>query len=379
MGNMKKRICFVVSSAVTVNAFLKNHIFTLSKEYDIYLVGNFNDVEIEDLRFYNLKDIQSVKIFRKITIFYDFIALIKLFFLFKKHNFDAVHSFTPKAGLLSMLASYFAKIQIRIHIFTGQVWATEVGIKKLLLKLFDWLIVILATHILVDSTGQLNYLVQENIINYGKATVLGKGSISGVDTNLFISSLENKIKFKTELGLTESDIIILFLGRINRDKGILDLVKSFKILNQEFKNIHLLVVGFDEENLIGNLKNEMEYKNFIFVGPVLDPVQYYQVADIFCLPSYREGFGTSIIEASSCQLPIVCSDIYGLSDSIINGITGEKHLVGNYLALYEVLKKFVEDKELRDQIGFNGRMFVDSNFNRQLVSDSWRAFYAKIL
>lgn len=376
---MKKRICFVVSSAITVNAFLKNHIATLSKEYDIYLVGNFNDVEIGDLRSYNLKEVRPVKIFRKITIFYDLLALSELFFLFKKFNFDAVHSFTPKAGLLSMLASYFAKTPVRIHIFTGQVWATEVGLRKFLLKLFDWLIVIFASHILVDSTGQLNYLVQENIIKHGKATVLGKGSISGVDTNLFKSSLENKIKFKAELGLTESDIIILFLGRINLDKGILDLVKSFKILNQKFKNTHLLVVGFDEENLIVTLKDEIQYGNFTYAGSVLDPIKYYQVADIFCLPSYREGFGTSIIEASSCQLPIVCSDIYGLSDSMINGITGEKHVVGNYLDLYKVLRKFVENKELRDQMGLNGRMFVDSNFNKQLVSDSWEAFYSKIL
>uniref|UniRef100_UPI004048A26A glycosyltransferase n=1 Tax=Algoriphagus sp. TaxID=1872435 RepID=UPI004048A26A len=376
---MKKRICFVVSSAITVKAFLKNHIFILSKEYDIYMVGNFNDLEIGELRLFNLKEVQPVKIFRKITLFYDLIALVNLFSLFKKYNFDAVHSFTPKAGLLSMLASYFAKIPVRIHIFTGQVWATEVGLRKFFLKFFDGLIVFFATHILVDSTGQLNFLVQENIIKYGKATVLGKGSISGVDTNLFKSSIENKIKFKAELGLTESDIIILFLGRINRDKGILDLVKSFKILNKEFKNTHLLVVGFDEENLIVTLKDEMEYDNFVYVGPVLDPIQYYQVADIFCLPSYREGFGTSIIEASSCQLPIVCSDIYGLSDSIINGRTGEKHLVGDYLSLYEALRKFVENKELRDQIGLNGRIFVDSNFNMQLVSNSWEAFYAKIL
>lgn len=379
MSNMKKRICFVVSSAITVNAFLKNHISTLSKEYDIYLVGNFNDVEVGELRSYNLKEVKPVKVFRKITVFYDLIALSELFFIFKKYNFDAVHSFTPKAGLLSMLASYLTKTPVRIHIFTGQVWATEVGVRKFLLKFFDWLIAIFASHILVDSTGQLNYLVQENIIKHGKAIVLGKGSISGVDTNLFKASLENKIKFKADLGLTESDIIILFLGRINRDKGILDLVKSFKMLNQKFKNTHLLVVGFDEENLIATLKDEIQYGNFTYAGPVLDPIQYYQVADIFCLPSYREGFGTSIIEASSCQLPIVCSDIYGLSDSIINGITGEKHVVGNYLALYEVLRKFVENKELRVHMGLNGRMFVDSNFNKQQVSDSWEAFYSKIL
>ena len=376
---MKKRICFVVSSAATVKSFLKYHIFTLSKVYDIYLVGNFNDEDLDDLGLYNLRKIKTIKIYRKINLFYDLLALIKLYLFFKKYNFDAVHSVTPKSGLLSMAASYFAKTHFRIHIFTGQVWATEVGFRRIILKLCDRLIVLFSTHILVDSAGQLNYLVQENIVEYEKALVLGRGSISGVDICLFKSSAENKMKFKFELGLTESDIIILFLGRINRDKGIFDLVKSFKILNREFKNTHLLLVGADEENLILSLKQELRFANFIYVGPVLDPIKYYQAADIFCLPSFREGFGTSIIEASSCQLPIVCSDIYGLGDAIIDGTTGSRHAVGNHLALYNQLKVLVENKDLRHQMGLNGRIYVESNFNKQFVSNLWEKFYNELL
>lgn len=373
---MKKKICFVVSAPVTAKAFLVKHFEYLSKEFDITLVANYETQTDFEIPF--IKNTKHIAIHRSISPIKDFMAVISLYFYFKKQSFDAVHSVTPKAGLLAMMASWMSRTPIRIHIFTGQVWHTQNGFKKHFLKFLDKLIVFFATHILVDGQSQRQFLIDNKIITNKNSQVLGKGSISGVDVQKFNPSSEIRNTFRKKLNFKDDDVVFSFLGRMNTDKGILDLAKAFQLLNADFSNVKLLLIGFDEENMQEKIR-EMHTENIIYFGPTPKPQEVLQAADVFCLPSYREGFGTCVIEASLLELPIICSDTYGLAETIVENKTGLRHEVKNVNQLYNQMKLLTQNEVTRTFLGKNGRQYVLEHFSADEISSLWLEFYKNIL
>ena len=377
---MKKKICFVVSSVMTAKFFLRYHIEKLSNDYDIYLVGNFSEEDIKSIAYFKLTGIKSIGIERNISIIKD-INSIKIFVSYiKEMKFDAIHSLAPKAGLISAISSRIVGTKNRIHIFTGQVWHTKKGLFKFLLKQLDKLIVLLNTKVLVDSHSQREYLINEGVVNEKNSLVLGNGSISGVDLNRFYPNKIFKKKLRKELNIPSDAVVFLFMGRINKDKGIFDLAYSFKELLATNENIFLLVVGYDEGGCIEKIKDIVRNnKCFRYYGSTDFPENLIHAGDVFCLPSYREGFGTSIIEASICELAIICSDTYGLRDTIINNETGLRHEVGNITQLTSKMKLLASDPKLIKKLGDNGNKYVNDNFLADFVSAEWLKFYNRIL
>lgn len=373
---MKKKICFVVSAPITAKAFLIKHFEYLSKEFDITLVANFETQADFEVPF--VTNTKHIAIHRSINPLKDFLALIQLYFFFKKESFQVVHSVTPKAGLLAMTAAWVSRIPIRIHIFTGQVWHTQSGFKKQFLKFLDRLLVVFTTHILVDGQSQRQFLITNKIITDKNSKVLGKGSISGVDVQKFHPSSAIRNLYRTQLNFQNNDVVFAFLGRMNTDKGILDLAKAFQKLHADFPNVKLLLIGFDEENMQEKIR-EMQTENIIYFGPTPKPQEVLQAADVFCLPSYREGFGTSVIEASLLELPIICSDTYGLAETIIENKTGLRHEVKNVAQLYNQMKLLVQNEETRTVLGKNGRQYVLEHFSADEISLQWLTFYEDIL
>lgn len=289
-----------------------------------------------------------------------------------------VHSVTPKAGLLAMTAAWVSRIPIRIHIFTGQVWHTQSGLKKQFLKFLDRLLVWFTTHILVDGQSQRQFLIANKIITDKNSKVLGKGSISGVDVQKFHPSSVIRNLYRAQLNFQNNDIVFAFLGRMNTDKGILDLAKAFQKLHADFLNVKLLLIGFDEEQMQDKIR-QIQTENIIYFGPTPKPQEVLQAADVFCLPSYREGFGTSVIEASLLELPIICSDTYGLAETIIENKTGLRHEVKNVDQLYNQMKLLVQNEETRTVLGKNGRQYVLEHFSADEISLQWLTFYEDIL
>lgn len=373
---MKKKICFVVSAPITAKAFLIKHFEYLSKEFDITLVANFETQADFEILF--VKNTKHIAIHRSINPLKDFLALIQLYFFFKKESFHVVHSVTPKAGLLAMTAAWISRIPIRIHIFTGQVWHTQLGLKKQFLKFLDKLLVLFTTHILVDGQSQRQFLITNKIITDKNSKVLGKGSISGVDVQKFNPSSEIRNLYRAQLNFQNNDIVFAFLGRMNTDKGILDLAKAFQKLHADFPNVKLLLIGFDEEQMQEKIR-QIQIENIIYFGPTPKPQEVLQAADVFCLPSYREGFGTSVIEASLLELPIICSDTYGLAETIIENKTGLRHEVKNVDQLYNQMKLLVQNEETRTVLGKNGRQYVLEHFSADEISLQWLTFYKDIL
>lgn len=377
---IKKKICFVVSTPVTAKAFLKNHVNALSEAFEVFLVANFEGFTEVKLEGFNFTEIKDIPIERGINLKKDLEAFFKLKKYFKAMEFDVIHTVTPKAGLLGIMAGDFAGISVRVHIFTGQVWHTKTGLFKKLLIYMDKKIVARSTHILVDGESQRQFLIENNIIKTSNSLVLGRGSISGVDSNRFTPDSAVRFKVRKELDIKSDDVVFMFLGRMNIDKGILELGKAFELLSSRISNCKLLLVGADEELMLPKLSKIIcNEGNLIYHGATNQPERYLQACDVFCLPSHREGFGTSIIEASLLEKPIICSDTYGLMETIIDNETGIRHKVRDVQSLTNAMEILSNDQELRMRLGKKGREYILQNFTAQQITQEWVAFYKNIL
>ena len=340
---MKKKICFVTAIPRTANSFLRDHIAALSKEYDVYLAGNIKgDEEVEGLV---LAGWYKIDIERSISIWKDLKSIFAARRLFKKEKFDAVHSVTPKAGMVTAIAGKMAGVKHRTHIFTGQVWCTRTGIMRKLLKSIDKIITRLDNHILVDGKSQRAFLIKEGVLKEGQAEVFLHGSISGVNSVRFVPDTTARDRIRNQIGLKEGVLCYIFLGRLNHDKGIGELYVAYNKLATEQKNIFLLLVGMDEEGYITRLpeyKNIKDGENFHYYGLTPEPEKVLNAGDVFVLPTYREGFGTSVLEAACIGLPSICSDAYGVQDAFIDGETGLRCKVGDVESLYQCMRKMDE-------------------------------------
>ncbi|POY38092.1 hypothetical protein C3L50_12515 [Flavobacterium alvei] len=371
---MRKKICFIVATPNFANIYLKKHFEYLSEHYDVYLVSNFNGYSSFFSAFNYIKGVENLDFERKISIFKDVKALLTFRSFLKKNKFDAIHSATPKAGLIGAFAAKLAGIKIRTHIFTGQVWYTQKGFFKWLLKNIDRFIVLCSTDILVDGISQRQFLIDNGIINTTNSQVLGKGSISGVDVQKFIPNAIIAQNFRNQFNFKD-EVVFMYLGRLNVDKGLLDLVAAFLKLNGKYPNTRLVFVGPDEEMMQQKIDKLGNYcPSIFFSGATTAPQDILQMADVFCLPSYREGFGSSIIEASLLEKPIICSDTYGVKDSIIENETGFRHKVKDVDSIFEQMQKLM-DQEVREKMGKSGRAYVLSNFSAELISQEWLNYY----
>lgn len=378
MGRRPK-VCIIVSIEMIINAFMLNHIRTLEKHYDIYIVLNTQDVLFLRDKKVNATII-PLSIQRKISPYQDLIVLFKLLKILKKNKFDIIHSVTPKAGLLSTISGKLAGVRFRIHTFTGQVWVSKRGSMKRLLKLMDKCIAKLATHIIVDSPSQKKFLISENVISENKALVLGRGSISGVDLNRFKLNSVIRQSIRDDYGFSEEEFVILFLGRVTLDKGIFDLIEAYKRLRTKFTHIRLMVVGPDEENLVEHLIKQYNLDQQVkFIGYTDFPEQYMMASDLLCLPSYREGFGNVIIEAAAVSIPAVGSNIYGISDAIEEQNTGLLFEPGNIEDLVDKLEILITNPELRENMGQNARRRVEAHFSKEAITLQLLNFYKEQL
>ncbi len=373
---MKKKICFIVASPLTAEAFLSKHFEYLSPLFDIYLVADFGGHPYQNPF---VKGIKSIPIKRNISISSDLRALSTLRKYLKEMRFDAVHTVTPKAGLLGTLAGKWAGVKVRTHIFTGQVWHTKTGIFKQVLKTLDKIIVGAATHILVDGQSQRQFLIKNNIVTEKNSAVLGKGSISGVDVTRFVPDAATRQQARAGLKMSDQ-VIFMFLGRMNRDKGLLDLARAFAIHHRQFPDSRLVLVGPDEEGITPAIREICSScaDAVVFYGSTNKPFEILQAADVFCLPSYREGFGTSVIEASLLELPVISSDTYGLMETIVEGSTGLRHRVGDAAGIAHRMSELM-DPALRQTMGKNGRQYVLDHFSAEMISSQWVNFYKRIL
>lgn len=375
----RKKICFVFARPGVANGFLREPIKKLSKEFDVYLASNFEGKPIEfELP---IKGYFDFPIQRKPSIANELKTLWMLYRFFKKERFFAVHSQAINASLLNSIAGWLAGVPHRLRIFTGQVWYTMSGARRWFYRMLDRITIRLSTELLVDGCPQRQYLIDEKILKEGQATVLAKGSISGVDVDRFAPSDSDRTKEREELGIDAEKIVYTFMGRLKRDKGLFEILSAFNRMAEEKSNAYLLLFGNDEGNVMSHLSeypNIKDGENFCYYGLTHKPEKSLQAADVFLLPSYREGFGVSAIEAACLGLPVICSDTYGMGETMVDNVTGLRCKVGDVDTLYQSMLHLYEDEQLRKKMGAAGRERVLRDFSSEYVSDEWLSFYKNL-
>jgi len=379
MNAPMKKICLITSAELIVHFFLIEPLRVLSREYDVSLIVKTDNKRFLDDYGLNVRVI-PVDIEREIRPLADLRALFRLIVLFRREKFAAVHSIAPKAGLLAMLAGVLTGRCVRIHTLIGQVWATRRGLARFILKNIDRLTARLATHLLADSQSQAVFVLGEGVVQAEKIRVLGDGSIAGVDVQRFKPDMQARLAIRTELNTPVQAKVVLFIGRLKKDKGVLDLAHAFAMLDDPQGMIWLWIVGPDEDALGDEIESicEKQRGRLCLHGYTRHAERYMAAADVFCLPSYREGFGVTTLEAAACGLPSVGSRIYGITDAIQDGKTGLLNEAGNVPELAKNLHKLLADETLRMQLGEAAYQRVLRDFSCVRVTGLWLEFYQSL-
>lgn len=376
----KVRICVVCATPLTIHFFFKRHIEELASFSEVDLLVNLANEKFTPEIELPVKVVEF-PITRQINLISD----IKVLLILTKHlilnKYDLVWGIGPKAGLISMLASWICRVQNRLFIFQGEVWASKRGIARLFLKAMDQLTVRLASSVLAVGFSEKNYLESQGVVKKDQIQVLGSGSICGVDLNKFNLNPDVREKLRSDLSIPIQARVCLFLGRINRDKGILDLVDAFKLAHKKSSNLFLLIVGPDEFGLNQVIRSQLAgYENaYKILDFVSDTENYYSVADFLCLPSYREGFPISILEAAASGIPTIGSNIYGINDALIDGVTGIRFSVSDVGALEKALLKFSDNSAYCESLGKAARNRVVLNYEQTMVCNLYINFIKELV
>lgn len=376
---VRKKICIVATVPNAINMFMAPHIKMLAKEHEVTIISNAIELDFAEILNEHVKFI-AVDFSRKISLWRDLVNLLQLYRIFRKKKFDVVHSIMPKTGLLSMLAAFISRVPIRLHTFTGQVWANKLGLQRFLLKNMDKIIADCATNLLTDGYPQKHFLLEQGVVNESKIRVLAKGSTRGVDIKRFKPNLIVRNNIRKKLGISESAIVFLFLGRLNKDKGILDLASAFSSVAKNMPNVYLILVGTDEEGISKSIKLILseclnQYRRVDFTNK---PEELLASADIFCLPSYREGFPSVILEAAAVGMPSIATNIYGVTDAVVDGVTGILHKPGNIDELKTALLTLANDFTLREKMSKAATERVRKYFLTDILVNEMSIYYKNL-
>lgn len=377
---MKQSLVFVATTPFAVNAFLRTHLLALAENHEVTLCVHTTAYTLVD-EVSRAVRVCHIDIARKIAPWQDLRALFQLLRCFREIRPSTVHSLTPKAGLLAMLAGLLARVPCRFHTFTGQVWANKTGVGRFLFKEVDRLIALCASQVFADSASQCRFLEEEGVVRRGGVTVLGQGSVAGVDLTRFRPDSAARAALRTETGVADAVPIFIFVGRLVRDKGVFDLVEAFATLNAKYGQWELWMVGPDEDGLQASLraKGERLGARIRWFGPTPTPELYMASADVFVLPSYREGFGSVVIEAAACGIPTIAYRIDGVVDAIVENHTGCFVAKGNVEELAQAMERLGSDPEMLSDLGNAARRRAFEDFSSSTISAAWLAFYGSVL
>lgn len=368
---MGKKILRATTVGMSLNIFCKELLSELKEEgYEIVALSS-PDSDLKELGEREGVRTIGVQMERRVNPWKDFISLMKLIRVMRKEKPDMVHSMTPKAGLLCMIAAWLVGVPVRLHTFTGLVWPTASGLSRRILILTDKITCACATHIIPEGDGVKRDL--QRCITSKPMEVLGYGNIRGVNLNYWRKTAERQ----------EGPLTFIFVGRIVREKGMNELVEAFVKLNQEYPKTRLLLVGPYENDLdpvSSKTKNLIETCPSIeAVGSQKDVRPFYEQSDVLVFPSYREGFPNVVIEAGAMELPSIVTDINGSREIIAHGENGVIVPPQDEHALWEALKWMVEHPMERKSMAEKARPMVANRYEEGFVRKCLKDYYRKIL
>lgn len=380
---MKKKIKIIRATTVpqSLDVFCKGILKELSEKYEVIGLSSPGEALERVSQREGVRTI-AVPMERHISLTKDLKSLFKMIRVFCKEKPLAVHSMTPKAGLLCMIAGWLTRVPVRIHTFTGLVWPTSTGIKRKVLMFTDKLTCACATHIIPEGEGVKNDLISGKITKK-PLKVLGYGNVMGVDMDK-CSRRPDVIKIAEKLR-KEDCFTFLYVGRIVRDKGINELCSAFERLHNDHPETRLILVGPYEDMLdpISEMSRKIISENEAIeaVGAKSgdELLAYYASADCFVMPSYREGFPNTVLEAGAMGLPSIVTDINGSREIIKGGVNGMIVQPRDAGALYQAMQLMIRSTIDRNRMAGNARKMIADRFEQSFVRKCLYDYYDVIL
>ncbi|WP_438965812.1 glycosyltransferase family 4 protein [Flavobacterium sp.] len=371
----KKKIIRTSTIALSLNVLLKGQLSFLNNHYNVVAVSG-NDEDLKEVEKREQVHVHAIEMQRQISPLKDLISLIKLYLYFKKEQPQIVHSITPKAGLLSMIAAKYAGVPVRMHTFTGLIFPSKRGLLQRILIFMDKILCCHATNIYPEGQGVKNDLLSYKITTK-PLKIIANGNVNGIDVDYFNVnqvSMEQQNQLKNELGILTDDFVFIFVGRLVGDKGINELIEAFKQVSKQFSTSKLLLVGLFEEKLdplhSETLNEISQNKNIISVGFQKDVRFYFSIANALVFPSYREGFPNVVMQAGAMSLPSIVTNINGCNEIIIENYNGLVIPVKNTIAIFDAMRKMVEDVDFYNDLKQNSRKRIVDNYEQNVV---WKA------
>jgi len=367
-----KRICIVTTMWSSINNWIKPFLNEYAKcGVDVSIACNM-DVEYEKKLKEEFPFVHTypMPFPRGINVFGSIKSIRLLIKLFKKERFDMVQYSTPNASMYASFAAKSARIPVRLYCQWGMVYVTMSGMKRKIFRTVERTICRFSTQIQPDSTGNLDFCRKEGFYDETKSLVIWNGSAKGLDLTAFdiTQKKEYSKEIKKKYNILEDVPVIGFVGRLGKEKGCNELFRAFRRIKETFPNAKLLFVGpIEKEDTIEPelLDYFFECDDIIKTDRVTHVEKYISAMDIFVLPSYREGFGMSVIEASAMEVPVVVTKYPGPSSAIEEGITGISVPVKDSDALTLAIVDLLENKEKSMIMGREGRAFVERNFEQK--------------
>ena len=377
----KKKIIRATTVPMSLKAFCDGMLKELSGKYEVVAVSSPGE-DLEWVAAHEGVRTRAVPMERHISLWNDLKSLIRMVGVFRREKPYMVHSMTPKAGLTCMVAGWLTGVPVRVHTFTGLVWPTSTGLKRKILKTTDKILCACATHIIPEGQGVMDDLRNGNITKK-PMKVLGYGNVKGVDMEVF-----DPERFKNNDNLTPNPnrpFTFIFVGRIVGDKGVNELVEAFTQLHEKYQQTKLVLVGPYEEHL--DPVSELTLSR-IKANPAIEAVGRkfgddllveYMKSDCHVLPSYREGFPNTPLEAGALGLPNIVTDINGAREIVVDGENGLVVPSKDANALYTAMERMLTDDALREKIKQNARPMIESRFEKGFVRKCLYDFYDGIM
>ena len=379
----KPKLIRIVTVPMSLNKLLNGQWEYFKDHYSITAVSS-NKKELEKFGEHFNTPYHEIPLTRKITPFQDLYCIFKLYRFLRKEKPKIVHTQTPKAGLIGMIAAFLARVPIRMHDVVGLPLMEKRGLKFYILYYVEKLTYACAHVIYPNSSGLKDYMLNINLISNGKAKVIGHGSSNGIDVSHFSKkhySAASKKTFQKKWNLHPTDFVFLFVGRLVGDKGINELIHAFDKLSKQKSDIKLMLVGTYEEALDPLKQDTLEKiktnPQIIYAAYQEDVRAFYANAACFVFPSYREGFPNVVLEATAMELPCIVTDINGSNEIIFNDYNGLVIPKKDPDKLQEAMHKVYTDETFRKSIVANARKGVEEKFDKKIFYSALLEEYKK--
>ncbi len=372
-----KKLIRLTTIPYSLTSLLKGQLKYMSKFYDVSAISSSSDGYLEKFgKEDGIKTI-AVEMTRKITLFKDLSAAFKMFLVFRKEKPYIVHTHTPKAGTVGMLAAYLAGVPHRLHTIAGLPLVEVKGPKRVLLNFVEKITYHCATKIYPNSYGLQEIILENNFTSSSKLKVIGNGSSNGIDTSHYDSSLfdrEKQNQIKKSLNIEEDDFVFIFVGRLVKDKGVNELIMAFDKFSKAYQNVKLLLVGPYERHLdpLEEVTENIidQHPSIIKAGLQKDVRPYYAIAKALVFPSYREGFPNAVMEAGAMGLPAIVTNINGCNEIITNDENGIIVPTKSVSVLLNAMQELYQNESKYKNLATKARVMITSRFEREFI---WKA------